>query len=249
MMTRIILSGYSGAMGKTLTLAASERDDVKIVGGVDKHDISVELRALSKKADVIVDFSHPSALSEVLDVAIDENLSVVLATTGYDEKDVAAIHEAAKKIPVFYSGNMSLGINLMQELCRIATRVLGGQANFDIEIIEKHHNKKIDAPSGTALMLANSISSALEETPVYEYNRQAKRERRGNNEIGIHAIRGGTIVGEHEVIFAGQDEILSISHSAASKSVFAAGALSAAIFIHGKPPGLYAMKDLIGQEG
>jgi 4-hydroxy-tetrahydrodipicolinate reductase len=239
-------------MGRAISLAADSRGDVKIVAGVDPNashllatfPIFSAPSACSAEADVIVDFSHPSALSGLLEFAKNKNLPVVLATTGYDEEDIAAIHAAAKAIPVFHTGNMSLGINLMQELCRIAARVLGGQ--FDVEIIEKHHNKKIDAPSGTALMLADSVASALPEKPRYEYNRQAKRERRGKNEIGIHAVRGGTIVGEHEVIFAGQDEVLAISHSAASKAVFAAGAISAAVFMKGKPAGLYAMKDMIG---
>jgi len=248
-MTRIILSGCSGAMGRAISLAVSEREDIEIVAGIDPNAISSEFPIFTNPsvcdvaADVIVDFSHTSALPGLLSYG----RPVVLATTGYSEEEICAIHEAAKTTPIFYTGNMSLGINLMQELCRIAARVLGGR--FDIEIIEKHHNKKIDAPSGTALMLANSVASALEEKPNYEYNRQAKRERRAKNEIGIHAIRGGTIVGEHEVIFAGQDEVLTISHSAASKAVFASGALSAAVFMQGKPAGLYDMKDLIGQEG
>jgi 4-hydroxy-tetrahydrodipicolinate reductase len=250
-MTKIILSGCGGAMGRVISIAANERDDIKIVAGIDPNasnllapfPIFAVPSACDIEADVIVDFSHTSALPGVLALAGKKNTPAVLATTGYGEEDIAAIHEAAKAIPVFCTGNMSLGINLMQELCRMAARVLGGK--FDIEIIEKHHNKKIDAPSGTALMLADSVASALPEKPSYEYSRNAKRERRSKNEIGIHAIRGGTIVGEHEVIFAGQDEVLTISHSAASKTVFAAVALSAAVFMHKKPPGLYTMKDLI----
>jgi 4-hydroxy-tetrahydrodipicolinate reductase len=214
-MTRIILSGCGGAMGRAITLAANERSDVTIVAGIDPNagnllatfPIFAAPSACSTGADIIVDFSHTSALPGLLDFATKKNLPIVLATTGYSDEEIDSIHNAAKSIPVFYTGNMSLGINLMQELCRIAARVLGGR--FDIEIIEKHHNKKIDAPSGTALMLANSIADTLEATPSYEYNRQAKRERRSKNEIGLHAVRGGTIVGEQEVIIAGQDEVLT----------------------------------------
>ena len=249
---RIILSGCCGAMGRAITQAAGERGDVSIVAGIDPNAGAAGYPVFEAPcdcrvdADVIVDFSHTSALPDLLAFAEDKNLPIVLATTGYSEGEISRIKQTAGAVPVFYTGNMSLVINLMQELCRIAARVLGGNPGFDIEIIERHHNKKIDAPSGTALMLADSVASVLETKPQYVYDRQSKRERRAKNEIGIHAVRAGTIVGEHEVIFAGQDEILTISHCAASKAVFASGALSAAVFMRGKPPGLYAMKDLIG---
>lgn len=195
------------------------------------------------QADVAIDFSHPACLSPLLAYCKAQHLPVVVATTGLSEAQVEEIHMAAKEIPVFYTANMSLGVNLMIELAKKATEILGGQ--FDIEIVEKHHNQKIDAPSGTALMLADAISSSLKNPPQYVYDRHSKRAKREKNEIGIHAVRGGTIVGEHEVIFAGPDELLTISHSARSKEVFATGAINAALFLCGRPAGLYSMKDLI----
>jgi len=195
------------------------------------------------KADVIVDFSHPSAVDGLLELSRCSGTPLVLATTGLDESQLARVRAAAEQAPIFFSFNMSLGINLMLALAKTATRVLGEQ--FDIEIIEKHHNRKLDAPSGTALMIANAVSQELAETPEYIYERHSKRQRRRKSEIGLHSVRGGTIVGEHELIFAGQDEALSITHTAYSREVFATGALSAARFMVGKPPGLYDMNDLI----
>ena len=167
----------------------------------------------------------------------------MLATTGYREEQIAAIHEAAKEIPVFFTANMSMGVNLLAELCKKAAQVLG--ADFDVEIIEKHHNQKIDAPSGTALMLARAVEEGLDYEPTYVYDRQAVRQKRDHHEIGFSAVRGGNIVGEHEVLFAGHDEIVTLSHSARSKEVFAVGAVNAALFMVGKPAGLYTMADLV----
>ncbi|MBR6635725.1 MAG: 4-hydroxy-tetrahydrodipicolinate reductase, partial [Clostridia bacterium] len=169
----------------------------------------------------------------------------VIATTGLSEEQINSLQLASSQIPIFFSANMSIGVSLVSELVKKAASVLGG--SFDIEIIEAHHNKKIDAPSGTALMLADSVSKGLEYKPVYEYNRHTKREKRTKNEIGIHAIRGGTIVGEHEVIFAGNDEIITVSHSARSKSIFATGSINAAVFISSKTPGMYSMKELVAE--
>lgn len=248
-LTRIILSGANGAMGKMISALASSKQNLQIVAGIDPNTKQSDFPIFSSPsecdiaADVIVDFSHPSALKPLTEYAIQRKIPLVAATTGLCEEHMALINQAAQFIPVFFTFNMSLGVNLMQELCKTAARVLG--ADFDIEIIEKHHHNKIDSPSGTALMLADSIAQEMNTAPVYEYNRQAKREKRTPNEIGIHSVRGGTIVGEHEVIFAGCDEILSITHSASSKAVFAAGALNAAMFLKGKPAGLYSMKDLI----
>jgi 4-hydroxy-tetrahydrodipicolinate reductase len=194
-------------------------------------------------ADVIIDFSHPSALAPLLDMALDQKRPAIICTTGLDESQVARIRDVSKNIPVFFSANMSLGVNLMMALSKTAAKLLG--QDFDIEIVEKHHNQKIDAPSGTALMLADGISGVLSQKPQYVYDRHSKRARRTKNEIGLHAIRGGTITGEHDVIFAGRDEILTISHSASSKEVFATGAVSAAVFMAGKPAGLYDMNDMI----
>lgn len=249
-MMRLILSGCNGAMGRVIARAARERGDCTVVAGIDLNTnmsdgfhVFAKAEDCTADADVIVDFSHPAALEPLLQMAEARKLPAVIATTGLNAAQIDRIKEAARKIPVFFSFNMSLGVNLMAELAKIATRVLG--SDFDIEIIEKHHNKKIDAPSGTALMLADTIGAALKTDPQYAYDRHSRRQPRGKNEIGIHAVRGGTIVGEHEIIFAGRDEVVTISHSAMSKQIFATGALNAALFIADKPSGLYSMSDLI----
>ena len=194
------------------------------------------------KVDVIVDFSHHSALPGLLDYAMATNTPLVVCTTGHTEEETAAMKAAAERVAVFFSRNMSLGINLLISLCRRAAATLG--ADFDIEIIEKHHNKKLDAPSGTALMIADAISEG-EEHP-YVYDRHAERRARERGEIGLHAVRGGTIVGEHEVLFCGKDEVITLSHSAASREVFATGAIRAARFMKGKSAGFYNMDDVLG---
>lgn len=249
-MKRIILSGCSGKMGKAIVSIVSERDDCKIVAGLDlitetNYDFPVfaKVSEINVEADVIIDFSHPSVLEPLLEFAQEKNMPVVLATTGYSDAQIAMINEASKIIPVFYSRNMSLGINLLISLAKKAVSILGD--SFDIEIVEKHHNQKIDAPSGTALMIADAINDECENYYKYEYDRHSKRKKRDKNEIGLHAIRGGTIVGEHNVIFAGHDEVVTISHSAQSKGVFAAGSVNAAMFICGLNPGLYDMEALV----
>ncbi|MBO5913083.1 MAG: 4-hydroxy-tetrahydrodipicolinate reductase [Clostridia bacterium] len=248
-MTEIILNGCNGKMGMAVSRLVAERDDCTIVAGVDINtDITRDFPVFSsikdvKKGDVIIDFSHPSCLSDLLEYAVSTKTPIVVATTGLSDADIENVKAASKAVPVFFTFNMSLGINLLVELAKTASKVLGDR--FDIEIIEKHHNQKIDAPSGTAIMLANGINEVNDGKYVYEYNRQAKREKRDAREIGIHAIRGGNIVGEHEVIFAGHDEVISLSHSAGSKEVFAAGAVNAAVFISDVKPGLYDMKNLI----
>ena len=249
-MTDIILSGCCGVMGKNIAQCIEKKDDCRIVAGIDiKSDdnspfpIYKNADNFTGKADVIIDFSHPSALNSLLDYAVRTGTPAVISTTGLSPEQVALIHKAATSVPIFFSANMSLGVSLITELAQKAVKVLGD--DFDIEIIEKHHNQKIDAPSGTALMLADAINSAADENYEYKYNRQAKREKRKKNEIGIHAVRGGTIVGEHDVIFAGQDEIITISHSARSKQIFAVGSVNAALFIKDLAPGLYSMKDLV----
>ena len=198
---------------------------------------------MPQKPDVIIDFSHPSSLDDLLDYCMTNGTPIVIATTGYNDEQIAKIHKASEQIPVFFTFNMSLGINLLTELAKKATQILGGQ--FDIEIIEKHHNQKIDAPSGTAIMLANAINEELDNSCTYVYDRHSVRQKRAKNEIGMHAIRGGTIVGEHEIIFAGRDEVISLKHEAHSKQVFAVGSVNAAVFMCGKPAGIYAMKDLL----
>ena len=256
-MVQILLSGCNGAMGQVIVKQAKSREDCEVVAGIDPNTqegdgYPVFARAqdwpedCKDKADVIIDFSHPSALEGSLALATRLSIPLVLATTGLSEGQVAAVRTASERLPIFFCFNMSLGINLMSALAKTAARILGGQ--FDIEIIEKHHNRKIDAPSGTAILLANAVREALPFTPQFSYERHSRREKRGKSEIGIHSIRGGTIVGEHELLFAGQDETLSITHTAYSKDVFATGALSAACFMVGKPAGLYDMNALIAQD-
>lgn len=249
-MTNLLLSGANGKMGHVIDSLARERNDVKIVAGIDmKTDAYSDFPIFSSfdefdgAADVIVDFSNPVILPSLLAYALRTKTALVAATTGYSEEQTASIHQAAEEIAVFSSFNMSLGVNLMVELAKKAAAVLGSQ--FDIEIVEKHHNQKIDAPSGTALMLANALNETAGEQYLYEYDRHSKRQKRDPHEIGIHSVRGGTIVGEHEVIFAGRDEILILKHTAMSKELFAVGAVNAAVFLKGKPAGLYNMADLI----
>lgn len=249
-MTNIAIYGCNGKMGRVIYSCIKERTDAKVIGGVDLNteayaDFPVvnDPKLLTVKPDVIIDFSHPSTLDTILEYALTNNIAVVFATTGYSEAQIAKIKAAGDQIPVFFTFNMSLGINLLVELAKKAAVVLGGQ--FDIEIVEKHHNQKIDAPSGTAIMLADAINSVSGNSYHYMYDRHSQRMKRDKKEIGMHAIRGGTIVGEHDVIFAGRDEVITLSHSATSKEVFAVGAVNAAVFMKNKPAGLYSMSDVI----
>lgn len=250
-MTRIILSGCCGKMGKAITACVTNRNDCEIVAGVDlisealSYPVFKSFDDINVNADVIIDFSHPSVLSNLLDYAVKTKTPAVIATTGLNEQQIDSIKSASKDVALFFSANMSIGVSLVSELAKKAAKVLGG--SFDIEIVEAHHNQKIDAPSGTALMLADSISEALDEKPVYEFDRHSKRMKRTKNEIGIHAVRGGTIVGEHEIIFAGPDEVIKISHSAYSKQLFANGSVNAGVYLVGKEPGFYSMKDLVNE--
>lgn len=247
-MLKVILSGCCGRMGNVVADLIANRDDCEIVCGVDKVCASKDFPIypsfddLEEKADVIIDFSHISTLPGLLKYATKTKTAVVLATTGFNEEQTESIKAAGKEIPVFFSFNMSLGVNLLIELSKKAAAVLNG---FDIEIIEKHHNQKLDAPSGTAVMIANGLNEVLDNKMKYEYDRHCKREKRAENEIGIHSVRGGTIVGEHEVLFCGRYEIVSISHSARSREIFAVGAVNAALFLKDKKPGLYSMKELV----
>lgn len=249
-MTKIIITGANGKMGKVVKSVIDGRDDCKIVAGVDIYGDSADFpvyRSISdvkENADVVIDFSNPSLLDELLAYGKENKAALIIATTGYDEEQKKKIEQASKDSAIFFTYNMSLGINLLANLAKKATEVLGG--GFDIEIIEKHHNQKIDAPSGTALMLADAICEVTSEPMKYEYDRHSKREKRTANEIGLHSVRGGTIVGEHEIIFAGRDEIITLSHSARSKEIFAVGAVNAAVFMKGKDAGLYDMSKLIG---
>ena len=249
-MTNIAICGACGKMGRVIYDIISNRSDCKVVAGVDltaqsyaDFPVVEKICQLPVKPDVIIDFSHPSLLDDLLDYCLTNGVAVVIATTGYSAEQIEKINKAAESIPVFFTFNMSLGINLLADLAKRATKVLGEQ--FDIEIVEKHHNLKIDAPSGTAIMLANAINEEAENKYNYVYDRHSVRAKRTKNEIGMHAIRGGTIVGEHEIIFAGRDEVISLKHEAHSKSVFAVGSVNSAVFLKDKPSGLYAMSDLL----
>lgn len=252
-MINILLSGANGAMGQAVVRAVEKTGQARITAGFDINTIQkngfpvyANLAQVQEEADVIIDFSHPSMLDDLLQYANEKQLPLVLCTTGFTKEQVSRIQYEACNIPLFFSANMSLGVNLLIDLVCRAAKIL--EDSFDIEIIEKHHNQKLDAPSGTALAIADAVADAVSYPPEYVYDRHSVRKKREKQEIGIHAVRGGTIVGEHTVMFAGTDEIIEISHSARSKEVFAVGAVRAAQFIKGKPAGLYAMKDLIAAE-
>ena len=247
--TKILFSGICGRMGKATRAAAENSEEYKIVAGVDIAPVADTIPIFADPFDVdvevdaIIEFSHHSATPGLLEYAVAKNIPIVVCTTGHTEEETALIHEAAKKIPVFFSRNMSIGINLLIELAKKATALLG--VDYDIEIVEKHHNKKLDAPSGTALMIADEVSKVTPYDVEYVYERQSRRQAREKNEIGISAVRGGTIVGEHDIMFCGKDEIITISHSAASRDVFATGALRAAAYLVGKDAGFYDMSSMI----
>ncbi len=251
-MTDIILVGANGRMGIAICEMVQKKDDVKIFAGVDldctrRYDFHVyqSIDDIEDPKGVIVDFSNHKLTDGILKYASKHNLPAVIATTGHTAEEKANMLSYADKIPLFLSANMSLGVNLLVNLAKKAASLL--QDSFDIEIIEKHHNQKLDAPSGTALLIADGIKDALDYTPEYVYERQSKKAKREKTEIGIHAVRGGTIVGEHEVIFAGKDEIVTLSHRADSREVFGAGAIKAAQFICGKPAGLYDMNAMLSE--
>lgn len=237
-------------MGRVVTGIAEADPEVKIVAGFDiKTDVKVDypvykdLREFRGEADVIIDFSHPAALDSLLAYSLSKNIPLILCATGYSREQIEATEIASKKIPIFRSGNMSIGINLLSELIKRAAQTLGEE--FDIEIVERHHKRKVDAPSGTALMLFDAAASALPYEAEVVYERESVRKPRDAHEIGISAVRCGTIVGTHEVIFAGQDEVIELRHTAASRDIFAHGAMRAAKFIADKTPRLYNMKDVL----
>lgn len=249
-MTQIAICGANGKMGKVIYDVISNRNDCKVISGIDINTekyadfpIVSKPNELPVKPDVIIDFSNPASLDGLIEYGLTTGCGIVFATTGYSSEQIAKIKKTAEQIPVFFTFNMSLGINLLVELSKKAAALLGGQ--FDIEIVEKHHNQKIDAPSGTAIMLADAINEVLDNSNQYTYDRHSQRKKREKNEIGIHSVRGGTIVGDHEVIFAGRDEVITLSHHASSKEVFAVGSVNAAVFISGKKSGLYDMSQLI----
>lgn len=251
-MVRMIMHGCNGAMGQVITNIVSGQEDIAIVAGIDRVDygqnpypVFQSLEDCDVEADVIVDFASAKAVDHLLDYCADHQMPVVLCTTGLSEEQIAKVGETAKKTAVLRSANMSLGVNLLLKLVKEAAQTLAA-ADFDIEILEKHHNQKVDAPSGTALALADSVNEALGLEYQYRYDRTAERVKRDKKEIGIQSIRGGSIVGEHDVIFAGQDEVVTFSHTAYSKAIFGKGAIQAAKYLAGKPAGLYGMADVIG---
>jgi 4-hydroxy-tetrahydrodipicolinate reductase len=237
-------------MGQAVVKAAANYDICNIIAGVDINPVKLStfpvyssLNDVTENSNILIDFSHPSGLEVLLNYAASRKLPTVIATTGLSQRQHELIADLSKQIPIFCSANMSIGVNLLINLVKKAAAVLSD--SFDIEIIEKHHNQKLDAPSGTAIMLADAVSSVVNPKPEYVHDRHSYRRKRSKNEIGIHAVRGGTIVGEHEVIFAGNDEIIELSHSAMSREIFAAGAIKAALFLYNKPAGLYNMDNLV----
>ena len=250
-MVRAIMHGCNGKMGQVITKLAEGDGQIKIVAGIDRnkglnntYPVFETLKECTVEADVVIDFSNAAAVDELLAVCVEKQLPVVLCTTGLSEEQLSTTEEAAKKVAVLRSANMSLGINLLMKLLQSAATVLE-PAGFDMEIVEKHHNQKLDAPSGTAIALADSMNEALDKAYTYTYDRSKERKKREKQEIGISAVRGGTIVGEHEVIFAGADEVIEFKHTAYSKAVFGKGAIEAAKYLAGKPAGRYDMSDVI----
>lgn len=248
-MTNVLLCGACGKMGGNVLSLLADDPDATVVCGVDLYpkEIGVpvykDFSSVKESVDVIIDFSSPVGLQERLEFAKQRGIGIVLASTGFNQEDLDLIQQYESSVAIFRTANLSLGINLMQALVKAAAQTLGEA--FDVEIIEKHHNLKKDAPSGTALMLADSVNEAFDGEKSFVYGRQGIVGAREKKEVGIHAVRGGTIVGEHDVIFAGEDEVITISHSAASKRVFAVGAIRAAKWLKGKPAGRYEMKNLL----
>lgn len=250
-MTRIIMSGCNGAMGRTITDIVKEDPEAEIVAGIDvvdngenEYPVFSSITDCDVEADAVIDFSTPKILSDLLAYSEEKKVPVVLCTTGYTEEQLAQIEAAAEKTAVLKSANMSLGVNTLMKLVQDAARVLAAEG-FDVEIVEKHHNQKLDAPSGTALALADSVNEAMGNQYEYIYDRSQRRQKREKRELGISAVRGGTIVGDHDVIFAGKDEVVTFSHTAYSKAVFGKGAVSAAKFLKGRENGRYEMADVI----
>ena len=250
-MVKMIMHGCNGKMGQTISRIVKEDAGAVIVAGVDKYTgitndypVFESIEKCDVEADVIIDFSNAAAVDGLLDYCVEKNVPVVLCTTGLSETQLDKVRGTSEKVAVLKSANMSLGVNMLLKLLKDATSILA-PAGFDIEIVEKHHNLKVDAPSGTALAMADSMNEVLNQEYIYTYDRSKERKKREKKEIGIMAVRGGTIVGEHEVIFAGEDEVIEFKHTAHSKAVFAKGAIEAGKFLKGKGAGMYDMKDVI----
>lgn len=251
-MVKVIMHGCNGKMGQTITSLIAADEEIEIVAGIDavdsgKNDYPVfsNISECTVAADAVIDFSVAAAVDALLDYCVEKKLPCVLCTTGLSEAQLTKVQEASKQVAILKSANMSLGINMLLKLLKEAAKTLS-PAGFDIEIVEKHHNQKLDAPSGTAIALADSINEAMGGSYEYVYDRSQVRQKRDAKELGISAVRGGTIVGDHDVIFAGADEVVTFSHRAYSKAVFGKGAIQAAKFLAGKPAGLYDMADVIG---
>lgn len=253
-MVRMILHGCNGRMGKMIEGIADNDPDIEIVGGVDintdassgKYPVVDDIEKSDASADVVVDFGHASAVDKVIDWCVANGIPLVECTTGLSDETLAKIKDAAKSIAMFKSANMSLGINMIRKILKENAARLA-EAGFDIEIVEKHHRTKLDAPSGTALALADSVNEGLSKRKDYVFDRSSRRMVRPDTEIGISAVRGGTIVGDHDVIFAGQDEVITFSHTAYSRAVFAKGAVEAAKFVSGKGAGSFDMSDVLSE--
>lgn len=250
-MVRLIMHGCNGKMGRVITRMVEEDSEVTIVAGVDRYTementypVFTSIEACDVEGDVVIDFSNAAAVDALLEYCVKRKLPVVLCTTGLSEEQLEHVEQAAEKTAILRSANMSLGVNLLIKLLKDAVKVLA-PAGYDIEIVEKHHNQKVDAPSGTAIALADSMNEEMENLYSYTYDRSKERRKREKTEIGISAVRGGTIVGEHEVLFAGEDEVIEFKHAAYSKALFAKGAVTAAKFLAGKPAGRYDMSDVI----
>lgn len=250
-MVNILLTGCNGRMGEMITELMAEREGMTIAAGIDQQEavtpkaypVFATFADVNVGCDVVIDFSHYSVIPSLLDYVEQRNVPAVICTTGLDDEVLDRIRDVATRVPLVRSGNMSLGINLLIDLVKKAVTVL--HETFDIEVIEKHHNRKLDAPSGTALMIADAMNAAVQNSKTYVHGRHGKEAKRQPNEIGIHAVRGGTIVGEHAVLFAGPDETIEIRHAAASRKVFGNGAIQAAQFLVGQAPGLYTMNDVL----
>ena len=250
-MIKILMHGYNGKMGRMITDIVKNDENAVISAGVDAYTavpndypVFESLEKCDVDADVVIDFSNAGAVDGLLDYCMEKNLPVVLCTTGLSEEQLEKVKTASRQIAILKSANMSMGINLLLKLLAEAAKVLG-PAGYDIELVERHHNQKVDAPSGTALALADSINEALDNKYTYVYDRSQVRKKREKDEIGISAVRGGTIVGDHEVIFAGTDEVIEFKHTAYSRSVFGKGAVEAAKFLAGQEAGMYDMGDVI----
>lgn len=252
-MTRIIMNGCNGKMGQVITGICDNDPDAEIVAGIDisdsiitnKYPVFKSVDDCNVEADVVIDFSSAKITDKLMDWCEDKHLPLVLCTTGLSEEQIENVKAHSERTAILRSANMSLGINMLLKELKTVASILA-PAGFDIEIVEKHHNQKLDAPSGTALALADSINEELNKQYEYVYDRSTVRKKRSAKEIGISAVRGGSIVGEHEIIFAGMDEVITVKHTAYSKAIFATGAVEAAKFLAGKGPGLYDMSQVIG---